>query len=111
MPAKRKDPDQLFATRWVHIFEEDSGKGTVYRPEADAKLSRRPRERIELRPDGSARLFMPGPDDRLVEQPAAWRDERGGVVIRARDGGAELRILDQSPARLVVQVRRAKPAR
>jgi hypothetical protein len=104
VPAKRKVPDWLFATRWAHAFEEDSGEGAVYRPEGDAlPLSRRPRERLELRPDGSARLSLPGPDDRLVDQRGTWRDERGTLVIRMRDSDTELRIVDRSPARLVVK--------
>jgi len=103
--AKRGVRDRLFGTRWVHVFEEDTAEGAVYRAEDDAiPLSRRPRERLELERDGSARLFVPGPDDRLVEQRATWRDERGALVVRAREGGAELRIVDRSPARLVVQI-------
>jgi hypothetical protein len=35
-------------------------------------LSRRPRERLVLKADGSARVLLPGPDDRLVERPARW---------------------------------------
>ncbi len=112
MPAKRADPNRLFATRWVHVFEEDSAKGAVYRPEDETiPLSRRPRERIEFRRDGTASLFMPGPDDRSVEQPASWGEERGTLMIRARDGGAEWRVVGRSSARLVIQVRRVGPAR
>jgi hypothetical protein len=104
--------DRLFTTTWVHVFEEDTDKGAVYRPEDDAiPLSRRPREQVEVDPDGSARLFMPGPADRLVEQPATWRKEGDVLVIRARKGSAELRIIDRSPARLVIQIRRTGPPR
>jgi hypothetical protein len=79
--------DQLFATRWVHVFEEDTADGDVYRPEdGDIPLSRRPRERIEFAPDGSARVFEGGPDDRLVARQAA------------------VRIIDRSPDRLVVSI-------
>lgn len=106
MPGKRAGGSGLFKTTWVHVFEEDTGAGKVYRPEDGAiPLSRRPRERIELDPDGTARLFLPGPDDRFVEEPAAWKDEAGVLVIRALKGGAELRITDRSAERLVVQVR------
>ena len=94
---------RLFATRWVHIFEEDTPEGAVYKPEdSDIPLSRRPREQLALRPDGSATLLMAGPDDRLVDQPASWREEAGTITIRNRDG-TELRIVDQSPDRIVVQ--------
>jgi hypothetical protein len=110
--VKRAARDRLFGTRWVHVFEEDTAEGAVYRPEDHAiPLSRRSRERLELGRDGSARLFAPGPDDRLVEQPATWHEEGGGLVVRPREGGVELHIVDRSPARLLVQVRRGRPAR
>jgi hypothetical protein len=97
--------DRLFATGWVHAFEEDTAAGAVYRPRGSKlPLSRRPRERLELDADGTARIFVHGPDDRYVEQPASWRDEDGTVVVRAQQGGAELTILDRSPDRLLVRV-------
>ena len=96
--------NRLFATGWVHAFEEDTAEGAVYRPRGSKlPLSRRPRERLELAADGTARIFVQGPDDRYVEQPARWHDEDGVVVVRAREGGTELRIVDRSPDRLVVQ--------
>ena len=95
----------------MHVFEEDTPAGAVYRLEDDTiPLSRRPRERLELGRDGSASFFVPGPDDRLVERPATWRDEDGALVVRAREGGIELHIVERSPTRLVVQLRRAGPA-
>jgi hypothetical protein len=95
----------LFATGWVHVFEEDTAAGAVYRPEhADIPLSRRPRERLELDADGKARLLTQGPDDRYVAQAASWQEENDTVTIRARAGSPTLRIVDRSPARLVVQV-------
>ena len=96
--------NRLFATGWVHAFEEDTAEGAVYRPRGSKlPLSRRPRERLELEADGTARIFVQGPDDRYVEQPARWHDEDGVVVVRAREGGTELRIVDRSPDRLVVR--------
>jgi len=104
---KREEPDWLFSTRWVHVFEEDSDQGDVYRPEnSQIPLSRRPRERLELRRDGSASVFTASPDDRLVEQPASWTKEKGQLVVRAKEGGAEVRIVESSDARLVVKVKR-----
>ena len=112
MTAKRAARDPLYGTKWVHVFEEDTAEGSVYRAEDGAiPLSRRPRERLELRPDGSARLFVPGPDDRLVEETATWSDKDGALVVGAREGGTEIRVVDRSPERLVVKVRRGKPAR
>ena len=104
MPAKREG-DRLLGTTWVHVFEEDTDEGAVYRPEEDdIPLSRRPRERIELQADGLARVFEPGPDDGFVEQPATWTEEKGVVVIRKRVGASSLRIVRQSSSRLLVRI-------
>jgi len=110
--GRRPARDPLFGTRWVHVFEEDTAEGAVFRAEdGDIPLSRRPRQRLELGRDGSARLYLPGPDDRLVEQSATWTDEGGALVVRARQGGAEARIVERSPGRLVVRLRASGPAR
>jgi len=97
----------LFATPWVHVFEEDSADGEVYRPEGgDIPLSRRPRRRLSFSPDGSARVALPGPDDRPREQPATWQQDGDDVVVRATsEGGAEqvLHVSLQSPTRLIVK--------
>jgi hypothetical protein len=99
--------NRLFTTGWVHAFEEDTAEGAVYRPRGSKlPLSRRPRQRLELEADGTARLFVQGPDDRYVEQAARWREEDGVLVVCPREGGPELRIVDRSPERLVVQVQR-----
>jgi hypothetical protein len=96
--------DWLFATTWVHVFEEDTAKGAVYRPEDDdIPLSRRPRQRIKLRADGSASVSVPTADDRYMEEPAAWSEEKGAVVIHGRSGTPGLRIVDRSPSRLIVE--------
>jgi len=100
--------DPLFGTTWVHAFEEDTAEGEVYRPETeDVPLSRRPRRRLSLSTDGSARIVMPGPDDRLVETSATWRKEGGELVVRTEGGPAPsrrvLRISAPAPGRLVVK--------
>lgn len=103
MAAKRSAPDQLFTTRWVHIAEEDTAEGAVYRPDDDrVALSRRPRDWLELRPDGSATLFVPGPDDRPVERPTTWQERSTSRAMRGA-GSADLQIVDRSPSRLVVK--------
>jgi hypothetical protein len=106
-PGKRPARDRLFGRRWVHVFEEDTSAGAVYRAEDESiPLSRRPREYLELERGGKARLFMPGPDDRPMERPGTWHEEGGALVIRPQGGGTELRIVDRSEARLVVQAAR-----
>jgi len=89
------------------MFEEDTAEGEVYRPETDdVPLSRRPRRRLSLSPDGTARVLLPGPDDRLVETPARWEAEGGPVVVRSNRGAGKsrtvIRILDRTSTRLVV---------
>jgi hypothetical protein len=104
MAGKDAQQDQLLNTTWVHVFEEDSPEGAVYRPEEDdIPLSRRPRKRLRLEPNGAARVLIPGPDDRYVEQPAKWSEEKGDVVIRPSTGEPSLRIVSQSPSRLIVR--------
>ena len=95
--------DRLFATRWVHVFEQDTPRGEVYVPEdGPIPLSRRPRERLELKPDGSATVFVPGADDRSAPRPSSWTEQDGNVIVRSDSGGAVLRIVERSPSRIVV---------
>lgn len=105
MSEKSGKGDSVFAKTWVHVFEEDNAEGAVYRAEDDASipLSRRPRTRLRLKPDGSAHISMPGADDRGVKQPAAWTEEEGSLVVREPGKSKQLRIVSQSPARLVVR--------
>jgi hypothetical protein len=100
----------LSAQKWVHVFEEDTPEGAVYRPEnEDVPLSRRPRERLELLADGSAKVLVPGPDDRLLERAATWSEEGGQLVIRtaasgkAAPAGKEYRVIERSADRLVIR--------
>ena len=95
--------DPIFSTRWVHVAEEDTAEGAVYRPDGtNIPLSRKPRDWMELHQDGSATLFVPGPDDRPVARSASWADEDDRDA--ARDG-ADVTIVARSSARLVVKVR------
>lgn len=90
-------------TTWVHVFEEDTAEGAVYRPEdADIPLSRRPRERLVLGADGRATLFTTGADDRLVGRPGTWRDGTTGKA--AAQPGADVQIVSRSADRLVVRI-------
>jgi hypothetical protein len=96
----------------VHVFEEDTAEGAVFRPEDGViPLSRRPRERLKLEPDGKATVSLPGEDDRYVEQPATWREDDGERVIRTADGRITVRIVHQSATRLVAKISRAGAAR
>jgi hypothetical protein len=108
MTARRASRDPLFDTTWVHVFEEDTPAGAVYRPETSSiPLSRRPRERLQLSADGTAQMFTAAPDDRVTGRAATWCEEDGVRVVRARDDDTELRIGERAPDRLVVQSRRS----
>jgi hypothetical protein len=97
--------DELIGRRFVHVFEEDGGRGAVYRPEeaADIPLSRRPRARLELLEGGRAVLVAPGPDDRMVEQTATWSQDGDSVLVRPDGSGREIRIIEWSADRLLVE--------
>ena len=97
----------LFATTWVHVFEEDGPEGAVYRPEGTAlRRSRRPREQLSLSPDGLAWLVVSGPDDRRLQLEARWRETAGEITLTTDDAAAPartLRLLLQSSDRLLVR--------
>jgi hypothetical protein len=97
--------DRLFTTRWVHLYEEDTPAGEVYAPETGPiPLSRRPRTRLDLKPDGSATISTGGADDRPVAEPARWTHDGNDIVVRMSSGSGEraLRIVERSPTRLVI---------
>ena len=99
--------DALFATTWVHAFVEDGPEGAVYRPEGGSlRLSRRPRERLSFSPGGRAVVALGGPDDRLHEVEARWRDDAGELTVttEAADAPARtLRVRLQSSGSLIVK--------
>ena len=99
--------DALFATTWVHAFEEDGPEGAVYRPEGGSlRLSRRPRERLSFSPGGRALLVVGGPDDRLHEVEARWQDDAGEITLTTEAGDAPartLRVRLQSSGALIVK--------
>ncbi|HXV83692.1 MAG TPA: hypothetical protein VEG60_27865 [Candidatus Binatia bacterium] len=108
MANKTQLSAQSFGQRWIHSFEEDSAQAQVYRPESwDFPLSRRPREAFELRSDGSAQLFLPGPQDRPKATAASWTEEAGELVIRAAKrtgpGPLTLRIVESGADKLLVR--------
>ena len=97
--------NRLFATGWVHAFEEDTAEGAVYRPRGSKlPLSRRPRERLELEADGTARDLRPGARRplRRAAGDVARRGRGASSFARAR-AAPQLRIVEHSPDRLVVQ--------
>jgi hypothetical protein len=90
---------------WVHVFEEDSAAGAVFKPEtADIPLSRRPRERVEFRGGGAATIWKGGRDDRPAPIAARWTQEGDALVVRDSGGSVRLRLIEQSPERLLVKL-------
>ena len=90
---------------WVHIFEEDTAAGAVFEPEnADTPLSRRPRERVEFGSGGAATIWKGGPDDRPAPIAARWTHEADDLVVRDSGGAVRLRVIKQSPDRLLVKL-------
>jgi hypothetical protein len=106
--AEKKLSPALLRQRWIHSFEEDSAETQVYRPQSwDFPLARRPREAFELRADGTARLFLPGAEDRPQPADASWTEEDGDLVIRAAKKGARgsfaLRVIESAADKLIVR--------
>jgi hypothetical protein len=98
----------ILGVRWVEQLPKRGGGPVTYVPDApDLPLSRAPRTQLELRPDGSASVFVAGPADRPMKLAAQWEEEGGDIVIRTSPtGGAgsrTYRVVQQSPDRLVVR--------
>ena len=90
---------------WVHVFEEDGAAGAVFKPDtADIPLSRRPRERVEFHGGGAATIWKGGPDDRPAPIAARWTQEGDELVVRDSGGSVRLRLIEQSPDRLLVKL-------
>jgi hypothetical protein len=101
------DPSAISGIRWVHVFEEDTAEGQVYKPDSGPiPLSRRPREALTLNADGSATVEVGGADDRPAARRAVWRSTAEGLVVDvpsvAGKGSTELHIVRAAPDRLVV---------
>lgn len=101
------DPSAIYDVRWVHVFEEDTADGRVYKPESGPiPLSRRPRAALTLHADGTATVEAGGPDDRPMARRAAWRKTKDGLVVdvpaNAGKSSTELHIVRASPDTLVV---------
>ena len=99
---------KLVQTRWVHVDGDDDARGAVYRDaEGDIPLSRRPKEFLEFKEDGTVRKLATGADDRAHEvDRATWRQEGGHVLFRFSTpdakGASEYQIVEQKPDRLVI---------
>ena len=95
----------ILGRRWVETSPKSSGAPALYEPDGpDLPLSRAPRKQFELHPDGTARLFVAGPADRLEELPAEWEEQGGDIVIRSTGGRTRAyRVVEQKPDQLMVR--------
>src|SRR5262245_24530574 len=107
MPQSARDSDCSFCDiEWVHVYERDSSAGALFLPSgAGIPLSRRPRERLVLRKDGSAVISLGGPDDRPDARGARWSREGREIVVRDPGHGATWRIVEYSSERLLVRMK------
>jgi len=86
------DTSALVGIRWVHVYEEDTKDGAMYRPDTGpVPLSRRPREALILHADGSATVETGGPDDRSQGRPARWSATPTGIAVQT--GGHPAQVL------------------
>lgn len=101
MPSPPSGP--LFATRWVHVFEQDTPGRAVFLPDsADIPLSRRPRAQLAFAPDGSGILYEPGADDRPSGRPLTWHTGDDGQVTARTAAGEDLHVVAVTPERLLI---------
>ncbi|MEO6224057.1 MAG: hypothetical protein ABIP90_12490 [Vicinamibacterales bacterium] len=92
----------MYDVRWVHVFEDDTTSGEVYRAATDEiPLSRRPRDAFELHRDGTAQVLSGGPDDRAVARDARWTDTPNGIVVET-SSGTRFRIVKHTAVQLIV---------
>jgi len=98
----------MTAHQWLHAFEEDAAGDEVYRPaESEVPPARRPRERLTLDADGSARVSVGGPDDRSRALAATWSADGADIVVRVTrtlTARSTYRIVSVEHDRLVVRV-------
>jgi hypothetical protein len=92
-------PPELFR-HWVHSHEEDAGGVQVYRPAGYPFPPARGRRGFELKPDGEAVLYGPGPSDRPAATTGRWEPSGSG---RVRLAGSELEIVSVEPDRLTAR--------
>ena len=97
------DASRVVGRSWVHVIEQDTPDGLVFRPaESDIPLSRRPRAAFELRTDGSALLTAGGPADGPRTRPGSWTHAAGTVLVHEDDGRVRWRIVEATADQLVV---------
>jgi len=73
--------------QWLHSREEDTGAQIVFRPpDYDFPLTRRPREILELRPDGTLIKGIPSASDSVEEKGGKWKIEGSNRLVFYPEG-------------------------
>jgi hypothetical protein len=89
--------------RWVHAHEEDSEKGTTFRPATTPLPPSRGRRILELHDDGGLVDFQPGAADVPEAVAGEWELEGQWLVLRhPSEGSRRVRIVKAEPERLVL---------
>lgn len=92
---------------WVHSYEEDSADQAVYRPENFTFPTSRGRGGFDLKLDGTAIQFGPGPTDQTATLPGRWEvGEDGWLTLYL--GGSDtpsrmMKITSLSPDKLILK--------
>jgi hypothetical protein len=82
-------PPSSISGRWVHEFERDSGSLRFFvREGAPLARSRRPREIVEIRDDGTVSRLKPGPADARLREEGTWEARGDGTVVLRLPGAA-----------------------
>ncbi|RZU00635.1 hypothetical protein [Rivibacter subsaxonicus] len=73
------DESRLLGT-WWRVAEQDEPGLNVFRREGAPLPPARGRRGFELRPDGVATLFGPGPTDRRIGSTSRWSVDADGLL-------------------------------
>lgn len=67
---------------WVHSFEEDKEGLKIFRIQSDYEfpLSRKPRERFEIKPNGEFIEYIPGPSDNYLPKLGRYKVEDPSTI-------------------------------
>ena len=97
---------EILNRRWLHSHEEDTAGEMVFRPATYAFPPSRGRAGFELRPDGSAAVLGPAPNDAPQERSGTWKisDAKQLVVhVPELQQTQSMTVLSTGPDRLVVR--------
>lgn len=89
--------------RWVHVHEEDTEAGSVYRREGADLPPSRGRTTLELRSDGTYAGTVPGPADAPQDAGGTWSLDGDRITLSDGRSARELDVVSVEQDRLVVR--------